>query len=148
MSSLHHGIHLVVVWSVASVIPRPNPQCCDLQISLKCIKCGLDYIRFIYVLHHWFSPVWKLVTALTTVGENFHVFHGVSHSVTNHFLWIMALSFGNISLQKCYSKTFSATNHFPPKTWMLFPVEVLLYIVLLKMWTHIMGPYSPIKHSG
>ena len=145
MSSLHHGTHFVMVWSVLSVIPRPSRQCYGLQISLKHMKCGLDYIKCIYVLFSWFSLVHKLVTAL---GKNFHIFHGFSHSIAYLFLWIMALSIGNISLQKCQNKSFSANSNFPPKTQKLSPAEVVLYMVLLKIWTHIMDLYSLIKHSG
>ena len=47
----------------------------------------------------------------TSVGENFRGFH----STTNVFLRIMALSISNISLQKCYSKSFTANSYFPLK---------------------------------
>ena len=108
MSLLNHGTHFVMARSVLNVIPRLSPQCYGLQISLKHIKYKLDYIKCIYVLFSWSSPVRKLVTALTTVGEIFHVYHGFSHSIANLFLWIMVLPIYNISLQKCYSKSFSA----------------------------------------
>ena len=40
----------------------------------------------------------------------------VFHSTANLFPWIMALLISNISLQNCYSKSFTANSYFPLKT--------------------------------
>ena len=64
-------------------------------------------------------------------GETFVVFM-VFHSTVNVFLWIMALSISNISLQKCYSESFTANSYFPLKTQNFSPVDIFLYTVLSK----------------
>ena len=56
-------------------------------------------------------------------GKTFTVFH----SIANLFLQNMALSIGNISLQKCYSESFTMKSHFPIKTQKFPPTDVLLY---------------------
>ena len=52
----------------------------------------------------------------TAAGENFHNFHGFL-LYCDFFLWVMALLIGNISIQKCYSESFSVNIYFPLKTW-------------------------------
>ena len=61
------------------------------------------------------------------VGENFN-FCGFSLNPecfpTNHGLLI-----SNISLQVCYSETFTANSHFPLETWKFPPVDIFPYTV-------------------
>ena len=51
------------------------------------------------------------------------------HSNVNLFLQIMALSISNISLQKCYSKSFIENSYFPLKTRKFFPMDAFPYMV-------------------
>ena len=60
-------------------------------------------------------------------GKPFAVFVAF-HSTTNIFLRIMALSISNISLQKCYSKTFDAKSYFLLKM-QVFPYGCFLIYV-------------------
>ena len=51
----------------------------------------------------------------TIYRGNFHGFHGFS-IIANHFLWIMALSIGIISLQICYNESFIVNSERPFST--------------------------------
>ena len=64
-------------------------------------------------------------------GENFAVFT-ILHSTMNLFLQIMALSISNISLQNCYSKSFTVNSYFPLKTRKFYPTDFFLYTLVVK----------------
>ena len=81
INGLHECLHFIMahtlLWYNQYLVSSPDRALnaiYGLQISLKHIKCRLDYIKCIYVLFSWSSPVHKLVTALTIIGENFGVF--------------------------------------------------------------------------
>ena len=56
-------------------------------------------------------------------------------------LQIMALLISNISLQNCYSESFTANSYFPLKTQKFFPTDVFPYTVCIKS-------LSPGDHRG
>ena len=74
----------------------------------------------------WFDRWYACLTTVYCIQENvcggklFVVFH----STTNLFLQIMALSISNISLQNCYSKSFTVNSYFQLKPWKFSPIDV------------------------
>ena len=64
--------------------------------------------------------------------ENFHSFH----STTNLLPQIMALSISNISLQNCYSKSFTANSYFLLKKRKFSHTDVFPYMVCIKSQSH------------
>ena len=53
----------------------------------------------------------------------------VFYSTTNLLSQIMAWSISNISLQNCYSETFTANSYFPLKTRKVSPMDVFRFTV-------------------
>ena len=68
-----------------------------------------------YILKRWYQTegsywIWLVVAATVydkTLRRKTFVVFTVFHLITNLFLWIMALSISNISVQKYYSKNFT-----------------------------------------
>ena len=61
-------------------------------------------------------------------NKTFTVFM-IFYSTTNLFPRIMAWSISNISLQNCYSESFTANSYFPLKTRKFSPADVFRHTV-------------------
>ena len=81
----------------------------------------------------WHGKFWHIFAMEHTVyGKNIHrgKYFVIFHSIVNLLLWIMALSVGNVSLHKCYSKSFIVNSYFPFKMWKFSIVDVYPYAVI------------------
>ena len=74
----------------------------------------------------------------------------VFYSTPNLFLWIVAWSINNVSLQKCHSESFTVNNYYPLKTCKFSAMGVFQYtvycqVLLVTLITHPWGLYLVCK---
>ena len=97
---------------------------CYESLITSCIN-NISKLKFNY-MHGWVAKS-MLYTGKNLQGKllQFVVFH----SILNLFPRIMALSISNISLQKCYSESFTVNSSVPLKKRQFFAADVFSYTV-------------------